>query len=47
MGKIKVTQCGDIEGLKVIEQLYLVIPEDISWKHTIITISRKQALMWK
>ena len=38
MGKIKVTQCGDIEGLKV-------IPEDISWKHTIITISRKQALM--
>lgn len=42
MGKIKVTQCGDIEGLKVIEPLYLVIPEDILWKHTIITISRKR-----
>ena len=44
MGKIKVTNCDDIEGLKVIEPTYLEIPEVILWRLTITMTSKRQEL---
>ena len=44
MGKIKVTNCDDIEGLKVIEPTVFEIPEVISWRLTITMTSRRQEL---
>ena len=47
MSKIKVTACGDIEGLKVIgAQCLREIPAAILWRLTIIMTLKKQGLMY-
>ena len=44
MGKIKVTNCDDIEGLKVIEPTVFGDSRDILWRLTITMTSKRQEL---
>ena len=45
MGKIKVTECGGIKGLKVVEPTVFGDARGYLWKPTTTMISKKQELM--